>query len=104
MQAPNAPPSRPVRSAGRKRKGNPYAALGGDSDSDDDSNEHRSGGMGLAGGGSSKPLAFVSPTPFSGVSSGGGGSGAGSGAWGLGGGAGVWGAAQTTNNDEDPDL
>ncbi|CAN0337343.1 unnamed protein product [Ectocarpus sp. 12 AP-2014] len=44
--APDAPPSRPVRSAGRKRKGNPFAALGDDgSDSDSDS-----GSLGAAGG------------------------------------------------------
>ncbi|CAM9282945.1 unnamed protein product [Ectocarpus sp. 13 AM-2016] len=44
--APDAPPSRPVRSAGRKRKGNPFAALGDDgSDSDSDS-----GSWGAAGG------------------------------------------------------
>ncbi|CAM9833242.1 unnamed protein product, partial [Ectocarpus sp. 4 AP-2014] len=43
--APDAPPSRPVRSAGRKRKGNPFAALGDDgSDSDSDS-----GSLGAAG-------------------------------------------------------
>lgn len=92
-----------MRSAGRKRKGNPYAALGGDSDSDDDSGERCSSGTGLAGGGSTERLAFVSPTAFSGVS-GGGGSGSGSGVWGLGAGAGVWGAAQTANDVEDPEL
>lgn len=32
---PGAPPARPVRSASRKRKGNPYAALQGDSSDDD---------------------------------------------------------------------
>ncbi|CAM9285797.1 unnamed protein product [Scytosiphon promiscuus] len=36
--APDAPPSRPVRSAGRKRRGNPYAALAfGDDDDGDES-------------------------------------------------------------------
>ncbi|CAB1107842.1 unnamed protein product [Ectocarpus sp. CCAP 1310/34] len=46
--APDAPPSRPVRSAGRKRKGNPFAALEDDgSDSDSDSDH---GSLGAAGG------------------------------------------------------
>ncbi|CAM9177749.1 unnamed protein product [Pylaiella littoralis] len=113
--APDVPACRrPVRSAGRKRKGNPYAALGNDdSDSDQEtaedagsgSNDRRRtetnvagasnafagawGGKQVGGGGL---MAFASPssfTGFSGGNSGSGGGSAGTGAWSSGaGGAG----------------
>lgn len=66
LQAPSAaPPSRPIRSAGRKRSGNPYASLGGDSDSDNsDANEpENSVGSAPAGGDEKqKNLAFAQPS------------------------------------------
>lgn len=106
-QAPaDAPPSRPVRSAGRKRKGNPYAALGDDSDSDD-SNGTNSSSKGLAGGGgsSSKGLTFASPSGFARLS---GGASAGSGGSLMAGRGGFAfaGPAQTqaASDDYDPDL
>lgn len=130
--APDAPPARPVRSAGRKRKGNPFAALGGDSDSDSEpepSNEPVwRGGAGLSGGGSSSSsagagLSFASPSDFIGFSHGGGGggsssggsgsgvrSGAGSAGWSSGVGARMaplqeaGGAGNGDDEEEDPDL
>lgn len=108
LQAPDAPASRrPVRSAGRKRKGNPYAALGNDSDSDSGEEATRDASSGsndrrrsttnvpgnnnaFAGAWAGKQavggglMAFASPASFTGFSGGGGGSGggsAGTGAW-----------------------
>ncbi|CAM9980344.1 unnamed protein product [Ascophyllum nodosum] len=74
FQAPSAaPPSRPVRSARRKRKGNPFAALGGDSESDEsDTNESRHWGVGRGLAGKNRKvqgLAFAPPSGFSGFSS-----------------------------------
>ncbi|CAM9491817.1 unnamed protein product [Laminaria digitata] len=110
--APDAPPTRPVRSAGRKRKGNPFAALAGggdDSDSEPDSELKASnarpawrrgdglasaGGGGGGGSGSSSSaaaaaagLSFASPSDCLGFSHGGGSSG-GSSSGGGGGGSG----------------
>eukprot|EP00752_Nemacystus_decipiens_P016280 g14559.t1 len=121
--APNAPPSRPVRSAGRKRKGNPYAALGDGDDDDNSDSESDSEAAGGAGGGpdsrgskgakgaglngafgsasvaraAGSPMAFASPASFPGFS-GGGGRGGGGGGWsvGAGGTAGVTGGGLQT--------
>lgn len=124
LQAPDAPASRrPVRSAGRKRKGNPYAALGND-DSDSEEEEEAaedpssSGSNGrrrtktnvagsnnaFAGAWAGKQtggglMAFASPASFTGFSGGGGSSGEGSaatGAWPSG--AGAAGGVTTVRN------
>lgn len=66
LQAPSAaPPSRPIRSAGRKRSGNPYASLGDDSDSDNsDANEpgNTVGSASAGGDGRNKKIAFAQPS------------------------------------------
>eukprot|EP00904_Undaria_pinnatifida_P001511 jgi/Undpi1/11360/HiC_scaffold_30.g13657.m1 len=114
--APAAPPARPVRSAGRKRKGNPFAALGGGDDSDSESEDSQQpkwrGGAGLGGGSSSGSsaagLSFASSADFLGFSQASGGSGSGvSGAgWSsrAGGGVAPLQEAGAGNGDEDPDL
>ncbi|CAM9239612.1 unnamed protein product [Hapterophycus canaliculatus] len=110
--APDAPPSRPVRSAGRKRRGNPYAALafGDDDDGDESDNsgsDHGQSGskepplsrakfaqgaiafpagssavFGASSTGGDGSLAFASSSSFPGFSGGGGGGGGGGGSGG----------------------
>lgn len=105
-QAPDAPPSRPVRSAGRKRKGNPYAALGDDDDESDSDGEPSSSMIGLGfssdvpgGGGrvtTAPDLTFASPSDFKGFS--GGDSSCGGLSWGR------LSNARRGDEDDDPDL
>lgn len=111
-QAPDAPPARPVRSAGRKRRGNPFAALGDDSEDETDQSvavENNAMGREL-GGGLSRPHALMFSAPgFTRVQefSRGGAKSAGGGAWTVGSRAGDvtrHSLAEAIGSDDDPDL